>query len=99
MVRPPYWEAARLLAAARQPEVWSAFDGETALVGVDWEAMSAASFLNAFTAWLRDKYQRTEEGRHKWQMFWAFVTAPPPDAHRRRLASVPAPQPADVYED
>jgi hypothetical protein len=61
--------------------------------------MAAASFLNAFIAWLRDRYHQTEEGRHKWQTYWAYVTAPPPDAHRRRhLASVPTPQPADVYE-
>lgn len=62
--------------------------------------MAASSFLNAFIAWLRDRYQRTEEGRHQWQTYWAYVTAVPPHVARRHLAAITttAPQPADVYE-
>jgi hypothetical protein len=56
--------------------------------------MSAASFLNAFIAWLRDRYSRMEEGKHKWQAYWASVTAPPLRARLR-----PPPAPTDAPED
>lgn len=80
MGKRPWWVCQRLeslLIVARE-----AFDGETALKGVDpWE-LPYWRLLNAFYAWMAGRVPGSTEAMAQWEQLVKWIETPPPAAFR-----------------